>query len=166
MYAHAADVYMIPAEEIVRAIEMVENHMDKVEKCWFYEELNRTVLSLFNETNKILPKLFCHITTKKLRGNKNVGRMAEKRARQQLGLKIGSYKDLFFGAELHQLEELNGQMPEFKKKCPKKALKNLVKDMTSLRGKNVHFRIKIAALATTEAFWLLRMFHRIGNSAP
>ena len=87
VYAPAADVYMHPAEERVSAIEMVENHMDKVEKCWFYEELNKTVLSLFNETNKIVPKFFCHIT-KKLRENKNVGRMAEKRARQHLGLEV------------------------------------------------------------------------------
>ena len=32
-YTPAADVYMYPAEEIVSAIEMVENHMDKVEMC-------------------------------------------------------------------------------------------------------------------------------------
>ena len=58
--------------------------------------------------------------------------MAEKRARQHLGQKIGSYKDLF-GAELHQLKELNGQMPEFEKGALKRALKNLVKDLTSLK---------------------------------
>ena len=57
-YEPAADVYMYPAKEIVSAIEMVENHMDKVQKCWFYEELNKTVLSLYNETNKIVPKFF------------------------------------------------------------------------------------------------------------
>ena len=49
-YAPAADVYIYPAEEILDTIEMVEKHMDKVEKCWFYEELNRTVYSLFNKT--------------------------------------------------------------------------------------------------------------------
>ena len=61
-----------------------------------------------------------------------MGQMAGKGARQHLGLKIGSYKDLF-GAELHQLEELNGQMPDFEKGALKRALTNLVKDLTSLK---------------------------------
>ena len=58
--------------------------------------------------------------------------MAENRARQHLGLKIGRYKDLF-GAELHQLEELSGQMPEYEKDALLRALKNLYKDLTALK---------------------------------
>ena len=100
-----------------------------------------------------------------MRGNKNVGRMAIKRARQHLGQKIGSYKDLF-GAELHHLEELNGQMPQFEKDALK-SIENLVKDLSTLKEvKNGNFCLKMAAFAITEAFWLLRMFHHIGNSAP
>ena len=50
--------------------------------------------------------------------------MREKRARQHLGLNIGSYKDLF---ELNQREELGEQMPEFEKGALKRALTNLLK---------------------------------------
>ena len=30
---------MYPSDDIKHAIEMVEKHLDKVEKCWFYEKL-------------------------------------------------------------------------------------------------------------------------------
>ena len=60
-FAPAADVYMYPAEDIKCAIEMVEKHVEKVENVYF-----RIVMSLFNEMNKLVPKLFCH-TNKTLR---------------------------------------------------------------------------------------------------
>ena len=66
-----------------------------------------------------------------------MGRPTEKMARQHLGQKIGTYKNLF-GAELHQLEELGGQMPDFEKY----ALKSRERHDISERGKSVNLIVK------------------------